>query len=129
MKVAETSKNLGVSPLQSQVIQNLATQKRCFLGTFFLDNCYFDPFPPNEPPPHDIHRWKAVNLSFPGARPKISFLRPVSRENFGNALGMTSIYYLTVCHSCFVSVEFDRIQNKSKLQSGDETSKRVLKLT
>ena len=34
MKVAETSKNLGVSPLQSQVIQNLDTQKRCFLGTF-----------------------------------------------------------------------------------------------
>ncbi len=31
--------------------------------------------------------------------PKISFLRPVSRENFGNALGMTSIHYLTVCHN------------------------------
>ena len=67
---------------------------------FFLENRYFDPFPPNEPPPtivHDIHRWKAVNLTFPGAMPKISFLRPVSRENFGNALGMTSIHYLTVC--------------------------------
>ena len=37
-----------------------------------------------------------MNLTFPGAMPKISFLRPVSRENFGNALGMTSIHDLTV---------------------------------
>ena len=28
-------KIVGASPLQSQVIQNLDTQKRCFLGTFF----------------------------------------------------------------------------------------------
>ena len=35
-----------------------------------------------------------MNLSFPGARPKISFLRPVSRENFANALGQTCIHDL-----------------------------------
>ena len=45
-------------------------------------------------PPHDIHHWKAVHLSFPGARRKISFLRPVSRENFANALGQTCIHDL-----------------------------------
>ena len=35
-----------------------------------------------------------MNLSFPGVRPKISFLRPVSRENFANALGQTCIHDL-----------------------------------
>ena len=41
-------------------------------------------------------RWKAVHHRFPGARRKISFLRPVSRAIFCNASGMTSIHYLTV---------------------------------
>ena len=39
-----------------------------------------------------------MNLSFPGARPKISFLRPVSRENFANALGQTCIHDLRLRH-------------------------------
>ena len=86
-------KNVGASPLQSQVIQNLDTQKRCFLGTFFEKRAIFTHFDQTNPP-HDTHRWKAVHLSFPGARRKISFLRPVSRENFANALGQTCIHDL-----------------------------------
>ena len=87
-------KIVGASPLQSQVIQNLDTQKRCFLGTFFEKMAIFTHFDQTNPPPHDTHRWKAVHLSFPGARRKISFLRPVGRENFANALGQTCIHDL-----------------------------------
>ena len=35
-----------------------------------------------------------MHLSFPGARRKISFLLPVRRENFANALGQTCIHDL-----------------------------------
>ena len=91
-------KIVGASPLQSQVIQNLDTQKRCFLGTFFEKMAIFTHFDQTNPP-HETHRWKAVHLSFPGARRKISFLRPVSRENFANALGQTCIHDLRLCRN------------------------------
>ena len=93
VKVAETSKNLGASPLQSQVIQNLDTQKRCFLGTFLEKIAILTHFDQTNPP-HDIHRWKAVDLSFSDVRAKIDFLQPSDRQNFANALGQTCIHDL-----------------------------------
>ena len=50
-------------PLQSQVIRICVPQKRCF-SALFLENPFFDPLRPNQPPPHDIHQRKAVHLSF-----------------------------------------------------------------
>ena len=44
-------KIVGASPLQSQVIQNLDTQKRCFLGTFFEKMAIFTHFDQTNPPP------------------------------------------------------------------------------
>ncbi len=44
-------KNVGASPLQSQVIQNLATQKRCFLGTFFEKIAILNHFDQTTTPP------------------------------------------------------------------------------
>ncbi len=86
-------KIVGASPLQSQVIKNRVTKKHRFLS-IFLRKWLFSPISTKRTPPHDTHRWKAVHLSFPGARRKISFLRPVSRENFANALGQTCIHDL-----------------------------------
>ena len=94
MKKVTIFKIVGASPLQSQVIQNCVTQNRCFLSTFFEKMAILTHFDQMKPPPHDTHRWKAVHLTFPGARRKISFLRPVSRENFANALGQTCIHDL-----------------------------------
>ena len=97
MKVAETSKNLGVSPLQSQVIQNLDTQKRCFLGTFFENIAILTHFDKTNPP-HDIYRWKAVDHSYSDVRAKIYFFQPSDRQNFANALGQTCILDLRLRH-------------------------------
>ena len=47
-----------------------------------------------------------MHLSFPGARRKISFLGPVSRENFANALGQTCIHDLTLRPKLLVSNKF-----------------------
>ena len=44
-------KIVGASPLQSQVIQNLDTQKRCFLGTFFEKIAILTHFDQTNPPP------------------------------------------------------------------------------
>ena len=39
-------------------------QKKLFLDHFFGENHCFDPFRPHLPPPNDIHRWKAMDLSY-----------------------------------------------------------------
>ena len=51
VKVAETSKNLGASPLQSQVIKNRVTKKHCFLSIFFEKMAIFTHFDQTNPPP------------------------------------------------------------------------------
>ena len=86
MKVAETSKNLGASPLQSQVIQNLDTQKRCFLGTFFENIAILTHFDKTNPPPHDIYRWKAMDLRLDLAASYRGSKHPTSRQNFDDAV-------------------------------------------
>ena len=55
-----------------------------------------------------------MNLSFPGARPKISFLRPVSRENFANALGQTCIHDLRLRH-----IKFNDENDEDDVYPGD----------
>ena len=59
-----------------------------------LVNRYYDPFRQNEHPPNDIHRWKAVDLSFLDVRAKIDFFQPSDRQNFANALGQNCIHDL-----------------------------------
>ena len=71
-------KILVALPLWCQLIQICVPQKRCLLG-IFLENFYFGTF--ISPPP----------------LPMIYINGPVSRKNFGNALGKTSSHYLTVC--------------------------------
>merc|ERR1712112_128191 len=44
-------KNVGASPLQSQVIQNCVPQNRCFLGTFFRQSLFLPISPKRTPPP------------------------------------------------------------------------------
>ena len=59
---SNTFKNMGVRPPQSQLIRICVPQKSCFLATFFgkiLVLTHFDP----TYPPHDIHRWKAMDLT------------------------------------------------------------------
>ena len=60
-------------------------------------------FDKTNPSPNDIHRWKAVDLSFSDVRAKIDFLQPSDRQNFANALGQTCIHDLRLrpmwgCH-------------------------------
>merc|ERR1711936_1063878 len=71
-------------------IQNLDTQKRCFLGTFFENIAILTHFDKTNPP-HDINRWKAVDHSYSDIRSKINFFQPSHRKNFANALGQTCI--------------------------------------
>ena len=44
---------------------NLYIPQKHFFTAFFGEKLRFDPFQPNEDPtPHNIHRWKAMDLSF-----------------------------------------------------------------
>ena len=46
-------------------------------------------------PPLNIHRWKAMDLSFLMVFLKKYFFHPAGRQNFGNASGKLSSQYLT----------------------------------
>ena len=43
---------------------------------------------------YNLHRWKAVDLSFSDIRAKIDSLQPSDRQNFANALGQKCIHDL-----------------------------------
>ena len=73
---------------QSQLIQNLDTQKSCFSGSFLLkiashgQTVHFRLY-------SVIHHWKALLKSFHMVFFKKYFVHPAGRQNFGNASGMT----------------------------------------
>ena len=78
VKVAKTSKNLGASPLQSQVIKNRVTKKHCFLSTFFEKIAILTHFDKTNPPPwyislescgSQLFRHKVKNKFFSTVRP------------------------------------------------------------
>ena len=51
--------------------------------------------------PHDIHGWKATDLSLDLAPSDQNLMHPTSRQNFGDAPGQTPKLILTLCHNQF----------------------------
>ena len=49
--------------------------------------------------PHDIHGWKATDLSVDLAPSDQNLMHPTSRQNFGDGPGQTPKLILTLCHT------------------------------
>ena len=50
-------------------------------------------------PPHDIHGWKATDLSVVLAPRDRNLMHPTSRQNFGDGPGQTPKLILTLCRT------------------------------
>ena len=62
-------------------------------------------------PHHDIHRWKAMDLSVLTVWPPPSRVEPVGRQIFCNASGMVSSHDLTWCHTDVHSLDSSSLLN------------------
>ena len=88
----------GSETPSKSVDPNLCNTKKLFFDHFFSENLSFDPFRPHLPPPNDIHRWKAMDLSFHVVQPPPSRVEPVVRQIFCNASAENCIPDLRVRH-------------------------------
>ena len=86
VKVVDTLKFLCALPLQSQVIQNTDSQKRCFLGSFGRKLLLR--------PISTIRIGKLWISAFKDFRQEIGSLKPPGRQNFSNALRHNCIHDL-----------------------------------
>ena len=62
-------------------------------------------------PPHNIHGWKATDLSLVLAPSDRNLKHPTSRQNFGDEPGQTPKLILTLCliHSWSIGLNFDEV--------------------
>ena len=82
---------------QSQLIRNRDTQKTCFGGSFLEKILVLTNFDQRRPP-LNIHRWKAMDLSFLMVFLKKYFMDPAKRQIFRDASGQIFSLILRPCH-------------------------------
>ena len=87
----------GCQTPPKSVDPDLCPSKKLFFGHFFWENLSFDPFRHHLPPPHDIHRWKAMDLTLHVVQAPHARVQPVCRQIFCNASGKLSSQDLTQC--------------------------------
>ena len=97
------SKLIKFQVLRSQSPPKSGDQEKCppkllFSGIKFGRNHLFDPFQ-KYLPPHDIHGWKAMDLSFLMVFSKKKNIDPTDRQNFGDAPGQIPKLILTLCRN------------------------------
>ena len=107
MELSDTSKIVGPSPLQSQVVRNHDRKNECFLTTFWEKMVCFTKLTPRTPP-SVIHGWKATDLLSQMVKRKNYLLNPVSRQNFANALAENHNLKLEECHKMKVKLEEEK---------------------
>merc|ERR1711894_861767 len=100
----------ATDPSEVRCSKFLSTEIGVFKPKIWTKSC-FSPILTIFTPPHDIHGWKATDLSVVLAPSDRNLKHPTSRQNFGDAPGQTPKLILTLCHTIhWVS----RFQNKER---------------